>query len=306
MRFGKMRIAMRFAPVHWLLGLLLALPGFVHGEERTFRDAIGRYVRISYPPNRIVSLAPDVTETLFALGLDSEIVGVTRFSNFPPAARDKPKVGSYVAINIEKIIDLKPDLILGTGAGNSRIQVEKLWRVGFPVFVVYPKNFDDILETIHLTGRVVGREKRAKRIVREMKHRLCQVRQQIKGRRRPLVFLQIGRDPIFTVSKGSFANDLIAMAGGDNIAKNERVPYPSYSLEEIVLRAPEVIIITSMYTEGDYDRWIEEWKKWDVIPAVRNNRLHIVDSDLIDRPSPRIIQGLEQMTRIIHPEAFRR
>jgi iron complex transport system substrate-binding protein len=288
----------------WVLGLLLIYPSFVQGEERTFEDAIGRYVSVSYPPKRIVSLAPDITETLFALGLESEIVGVTRFSNFPLAAQKKSKVGSYVAINIEAIVDLKPDLILGTGAGNPRIQVVKLSDLGFSVFIVFPKNVDDILETIHLIGKVVGREKRAKQIVRELKDRMQGVRERVRGQEKPLVFLQIGRDPIFTVSKGSFANDLISLAGGENIAKNEKVPYPSYTLEEIILKSPEVIIISSMYRDRLHSRWLKEWKRWSVLPAVKNNRLYIIDSDLIDRPSPRIIDGLEQMAQMIHPEAF--
>jgi iron complex transport system substrate-binding protein len=294
------------ASLCWVLGLLLTLPIPLQAEERTFRDAIGREVKVSYPPKRIVSLAPDITETLFALGLDSEIVGVTRFSSFPPPARHKPKVGSYLAINFEAIIDLRPDLILGTGAGNSRLQVERLSRMGFSVFVVYPKDFDDILETIHLVGRVVGRGDRAKHIVRQMRDRIERVHQRVQGRERPSVFLQIGRDPIFTVSKGSFANDLIFMAGGENIAKNERIPYPSYSLEEVILKSPEVIIISSMYTDTDHSQWRRDWNKWSVLPAVKNQRLYVVDSDLIDRPSPRIIEGLEKMARMIHPEAFKK
>lgn len=299
-------VLIRLASVYSLLGVFLAVPTLVHPEERTFRDAIGRSVRVSYPPKRIVSLAPDITETLFVLGLDSEIAGVTRFSNFPSAAKGKPRVGSYVAINTEAVIDLQPDLVIGTGAGNSRIQVEKLWRMGLPVFVVYPKNFPDILDTIHLIGRVVGREERANQTVTQMKLRIQEVRRRVEGRKKPTVFLQIGKGPLFTVSNGSFANDLITMAGGENIARDAKIPYPSYSLEEVILKAPEVIIISSMYREGDHSRWLDDWKKWTVLPAVKNNRLYIIDSDLIDRPSPRIVEGLEQMAHMLHPEAFKK
>jgi len=299
-----MKAYQRLFLVFLIPGFLFFKPDLSYGEKRTFSDALGRVVTISYPPRRIVSLVPDITETLFALGLGDEIVGVTQFSDFPPAARKKPKVGPYIDINIEAVIDLKPDLILGSGAGNSRMQVKRLERLGLPVFVVYPKDLDGILTAIHRIAGVVGKEGKGKTIVREMKQRIEWVSQRVAGRGKPKVFLQIGRDPIFTVSRGSFAHDLISLAGGDNIAKDARIPYPSFSLEEVILRAPEVIIVSSMYVRGNHSHWLDEWKKWTVLPAVRNNRLYPIDSDLIDRPSPRIVDGLEEMVRMIHPEAF--
>jgi len=274
------------------------------GGKRVFTDALGRAVTISFPPKRILSLAPDITETLFALGLSHEIVGVTRFSDFPPAAKEKPKVGPYTDINIEAVINLEPDLILGTGSGNLRGQIRQLERLGFPVYVVYPRNFDGIMTTIRRIGKIVGRESEGEAIFREMRQRVEEVSRRVAGRDKPKVFLQIGRDPIFTVSKGSFAHDLISIAGGDNIAKDARIPYPSFTLEEVILKAPEVLIISSMYVDRNHSQWLEEWKKWRVLPAVKNNRLYTIDSDLVDRPSPRIVEGLEQMAHIIHPEAF--
>lgn len=297
---GLMRLVLFFL----ILGIFFLKPVFTHGEKRIFTDALGRVVTISYPPRRIVSLVPDITETLFALGLADEIVGVTRFSNFPPAAREKPKIGSYVDINIEAVIDLEPDLILGTGAGTSPMQAKRLERIGFPVFVVYPRDLDGILMAIQRIAEIVGKENEGKAIVQKMKQRIEQVSQRVEGREKPKVFLQIGRDPIFTVSKGSFAHHLISLARGDNIAKDARIPYPSYSLEEIILRAPEVIIISSMYVGSNHSHWLDEWRKWTVLPAVKNNRLYTINSDVIDRPSPRIVEGLEQMARMIHPEAF--
>jgi iron complex transport system substrate-binding protein len=279
-------------------------PVLVHGEERVFTDALGRIVAISYPPKRIVSLVPDITETLFALGLTNEIVGVTRFSDFPAAAKEKPEVGPYVDINVEAIINLRPDLILGTGDGNPLRQVKRLERMGFPVYLVYPRNFEEILTTIERIGEIVGKESDGKRIVREMRLRLEHVFQRVAGRGKPKVFLQIGRGPMVTVAEGSFAHHLISLAGGENIAKDAPIPYPSYTLEEVILEAPEVIIISSMYVRSNPAHWLNEWKKWKVLPAVRNNRLYTINSDLIDRPSPRIIEGLEEMARMIHPKAF--
>lgn len=295
-----------FVPFFFILGVLFFEPCFALGQERVFTDALGRSVPISYPPKRIVSLAPDITETLFALGLADEIVGVTRFSNFPPAAKKKPTVGSYVDVNIEAVIDLKPDLILGTAAGNPPMQVGKLEHTGFPVYVLYPRNVDGVLTTIQRIAEIVGKEDRGRAIVRNMKQKMEQVSQRVRGLEKPRVFFQIGRDPIFTVSKGSFAHHLISLAGGDNIAKDASIPYPSYTLEGIILKAPEVIIISSMYVDSRQSRWLEEWKKWKALPAVKNNRLYTINSDLVDRPSVRIVVGLEKMARMIHPEVFTR
>jgi len=286
-----------------LIGLSIR-PDCAQGDPRTLTDAVGRQVTVPESPRRIVSLAPDITETLFALGLSEEIAGVTQFSDFPPAATMKPKVGSYADLNIEAIIDLNPDLILATGAGTSPVLVKRLERMGFPVFVVYPKNLDDVLAAIQQIAGVVGRGWKGRAIVENMKHRIDRVSRRVAGRGEPRVFLQIGRDPIYTVSEGSFADHLIATAGGDNIAKNARIPYPSYSLEKILLQAPEVIIVSSMYLDANHQNWIEEWKKWKVLPAVKNNRLYTIDSDIIDRPSPRIVHGLERIAQMIHPEVF--
>ena len=286
-----------------LIGLSIG-PDCAQGDQRTLTDAVGRQVTVPESPRRIVSLAPDITETLFALGLSEQIAGVTQFSDFPPAATMKPKVGSYVDLNIEAIIDLNPDLILGTGAGTSPVLVKRLGRMGFSVFIVSPKNLDGVLAAIQQIAGVVGRERKGRAIVENMKHRIDRVSRRVAGRGEPRVFLQIGRDPIYTVSDGSFAHHLITIAGGDNIAKNARIPYPSYSLEKILLQAPEVIIVSSMYRGGNHESWIEEWKKWKILPAVKDNRLYAIDSDIIDRPSPRIVHGLEKIAWMIHPEMF--
>jgi iron complex transport system substrate-binding protein len=293
--------------VVWCLFVLLfffSKLDIAHAEMRTFTDTLGRVVTISYPPKRILSLTPDITETLFALGLSDEIVGVTRFSNFPSAAKEKPRVGPYTNINVEAVINLEPDLILATRDGNPRRPIEKLERMGFPVYVVYPRDFDGIMTTIQQIGRIVGRENEGKTIAQQMEQRVKEVSQRVTGRKKPKVFLQIGRSPIYTVAKGSFAHHLISLAGGDNIARDAKIPYPSYSREEILLKAPEVIIISSMYVVSDHAQWLDEWKKWKILPAVKNHRLYTIDSDLIDRPSPRIVEGLERMARMIHPEVF--
>ncbi|OGP88182.1 MAG: hypothetical protein A2156_03745 [Deltaproteobacteria bacterium RBG_16_48_10] len=270
----------------------------------TFRDEVHRKVSIPFPPKRILSLAPNITEILFNLGLEDEIVGVSIHCNFPEKAKTKPPVGSYIRLDYERIISLRPDLVIATGAGNTREMVERLGKLGFPTYVIFPKNLDGIFLSIDHIGQVVDRKKEALSLIEDMKRRREKIIKLTRGRLRPRVFLQIGEAPIVTVGKGSFADDLIRLAGGENVAGNEKKMYPRFGMEEILKRAPEVILISSMNPRGDYHKVLQEWTQWKTIPAVKNGRIYLIDSDLIDRPSPRIINGLEEIARILHPEKF--
>jgi len=269
-----------------------------------YMDEVGREVTFLSHPQRIVSLAPNITEILFGLGLDEEIMGVSIHCNFPEKARSKAKVGSYISLDFEKITSLKPDLIIATGVGNTREMVDRLEKLGFPTYVIYPKNFNDILQSIAHIGEIVDKRKEARVIIEGMGERRQRVIELTKGLPLPRVFIQIGDAPIVTVGKGSFADDLIRLAGGENIAGKEKEVYPRFGMEEILKRSPEVIVISSMNPKSDYQKILQEWSRWKAIPAVKNGRIHLIDSDLIDRPSPRIIDGLEEFARVLHPEKF--
>ncbi len=269
-----------------------------------FRDEVGGEVTVPFPPKRIVSLAPNVTEILFSLGLDEEIVGVSAHSDFPERAKVKVRVGSYIRLDFEKIASLHPDLTIATGAGNTRDMVDRLKRLGFQTYVIYPRNFTDILRSIAHIGQIVNREREARVIIDGMRKRCERVVELTRGLPRPKVFIQIGDAPLVAVGKGSFAGDLIRLAGGENIAGQEKEAYPRLAMEEILKRSPEVIVISSMSPTGDYQRVLQEWSRWKTIPAVKNGRLYLIDSDLVDRPSPRIIDGLEKLARVLHPERF--
>ena len=277
-----------------------------YSATQKFKDEVGREVAFSFPPIRIVSLAPNVTEILFSLGLDEEIVGVSIHCNFPEKAKSKVRVGSYISLDFEKVTSLKPDLIIATGVGNTRDMVDRLGKLGFQTYVIYPKNFDDILKSIAHIGQVVNREKEARMIIEGMRKRSQRVIELTKSLPRPKVFIQIGDAPVVTVGKGSFADDLIRLAGGENIAKKEKEVYPRFGMEEILKRSPEVIVISSMNPKGDYQKILQEWTRWKTISAVKNGRIHLIDSDLLDRPSPRIIDGLEELARVLHPERFKK
>jgi iron complex transport system substrate-binding protein len=293
-----------------LAGFLILLSSLIwaphtHSSSQRFKDEVGREVVVLFPPKKIVSLAPNITEILFSLGLDREIVGVSIHCNFPEKVQSKVRVGSYISLDFEKIVSLKPDLIIATGAGNTRDMVERLERLGFPTYVIFPRNVEDVIRSVGHLGQLVGREKEGVEIIQEMKRRRERVVERTLGLPRPRVFLQIGEAPVVTVGKNSFADDLIRLAGGDNVAGNEKEMYPRFGMEEILKRSPEVILISSMNPRGNYQKALQEWSRWKTIPAVKNGRIHLIDSDLIDRPSPRIIEGLEEMARLLHPERFK-
>jgi iron complex transport system substrate-binding protein len=287
-----------------LLSSLLWAP-YAHSSSQRFKDEVGREVIVPFPPKKIVSLAPNITEILFSLGLDQEIVGVSIHCNFPEKVQSKVRVGSYISLDFEKIVSLKPDLIIATGAGNTRDMVDRLERLGFPTYVIFPKNVEDVIQSVGHLSQLVGREKEGAEIIQEMKRRRERVMELTLGLPRPRVFLQIGEAPIVTVGKNSFADDLIRLAGGDNVAGNEKEMYPRFGMEEILKRSPEVILISSMNPRGNYQKVLQEWSRWKTIPAVKNGQIYLIDSDLIDRPSPRIIEGLEEMARVLHPEQFK-
>ena len=294
---------MRILPTLVLL-LLIAWPVSAPAAHHLV-DEVGRPVTVPLSPKRIISLAPNVTEILFGLGLDQEIVGVSIHCNFPEKARTRTRVGSYISLDFEKIVSLKPDLIIGTGAGNTKDMVDRLEKLGFSTYIIFPKNFDGILTSVRHLSQVVAREKEGLVTVRSMESRRQKIVDLTRNLPRPRVFMQIGEAPIVTVGRGSFADDLISLAGGENVAAKEEKMYPRWGMEEVLRRSPEVILISSMNPKGNYERVVQEWSRWKMIPAVQHGRIRLIDSDLIDRPSPRIVEGLEEMAGVFHPERFK-
>jgi iron complex transport system substrate-binding protein len=211
-------------------------------------------------------------------------------------------VGSYINLNVEKIISLSPDLVIGTADGNSPGVVNLLEQAGIPVFIVNPRNVRDVIRSIATLGQVCGLPAKSKTLSRKLTMRVDHIINKTRLYDKPLVFLQINVRPIMTVNRHTFHHDLIRIAGGINMAGDEPFTYPRISLEEVIQRRPEVILISSMERGGNFERARLDWLKWPSIPAVRNGRVHLMDSDLIDRPSPRVIDGLEAMARLIHPD----
>jgi iron complex transport system substrate-binding protein len=267
-------------------------------------DDLGREVRFSHPPQRIVSLDPSVTEILFALGLNREVVGVTDYCDYPQEAKSKSKVGGYLDPNIEAIALLEPDLVVTTLKSDTPRLIEQLENFGMGVFVLDPQRIEDIFENISSLAKLTNREERGEQLVGALQERLHEVKRKVDGIYRPGVFLGMGADPLISVGPGSFANDLVEIAGGRNVASHSSSRYRKYALEEILLADPEVIIICSMIPNDPcltQKRW---WERWANISAVRNGRIYVVEANLITRPGPRIIEGLMEIAKAIHPEVF--
>jgi iron complex transport system substrate-binding protein len=276
----------------------------VEGQERLLTDEIGRKVKISNAPKKIISLAPNITEILFALELDEEILAVTDFCDYPNAALTKPKIGGFVNPSIEMIISLNPDLVIATRDGNRRETIQRLNDLGLSVYVINPKGFDGVMKTIQNIGEVVGRQDEERKIVTALRTKRENILALTQSLPKPRIFFQVGEAPIITVGRETLANDLIRLAGGRSISENEAINYPHYSIETIMFKAPEVIIISSMESKRDYLNSVKKWQNWKSIPAVKKNAIYVVDSNLVDRPSPRIGEGLETIVRMIHPEAM--
>ena len=285
--------------------LLLWPAAALSGDTRQVTDLLGRQVVVPVSPQRIVALAPSVTEIVFALGREKRLAGVTMFSDYPEAARKLPKVGSYVHLDLERIVALNPDLCIAVKDGNPKHIADRLAALGIPVFAVNPMNLESVMETVSAIGSLINAKQEADRIVRDMQTRVSRVKHALAGiEARPRVFFQIGIDPIVSAGSQTFINELIVMAGGENLAAG-KVPYPRFSREQVLDLRPDVIIITSMARHAVFEKVKAYWSQWPGMPAVQHGRIYLQESNISDRPTPRMVEGLEALSKILHPDRFK-
>jgi iron complex transport system substrate-binding protein len=289
-----------------LFGMLI-VPLFMISQNgycsnREVIDRLGRIVRVPHDPVRVVSLAPSVTEVVFALGQNQRLKGVTQFSNYPSEAIGLPRVGSYVHLDVEKIVSLKPDLCLAIKDGNPIDTIRRLEKLNIPVYAVDPKNLGAVMEMISDIGDLLDAAPQAEMIVTNMKERIEKIKIMVsRTRERPKVFFQIGVAPIVSVGTETFLHELITLSGGYNLTQGD-IAYPRLTIEQVLAMAPDVIIITSMTRGQSFEAVKNQWKQWKSIPAIKNNRIYLVDSDIVDRPTPRLVDGLELLVHYINPD----
>lgn len=288
----------------WMVTGLLSFTWTTPASAVTVIDQMGRKVYVPDDPQRVIALAPNITEIVFALKQERRLVGVTRFSDFPLEAAKLPKVGSYVHLDLEKIVALKPDLCIAIKDGNPKAIVQKLTSLNIPVYAVNPTSLDTVIETISEMGKLLNASHNAKNLVHNMQSRIYRVKARVeKIVHRPGVFFQIGISPIVSVGTPTFIHELIVLSGGTNLAAGP-VPYPRFSKEQVIAISPEIIIITSMSRAAVFEQVKADWNQWPHLPAVKNQRIFLEDSNLFDRPTPRLVDGLELLVRLIHPECF--
>jgi len=271
----------------------------------TFIDDMGRQVTIEEVPQRIVSHVPSITETLFALNLGEKVVGVSDYCNYPPEAQLKASVGNYFNPSIENIVALDPDLVLTDGHSEN---INQLDSIGITFIVLDPKDIDGILKDIRLLGKITGTEEEASSLCSHIEERIALVLAKVADAATVKVFYIFDATDLnnpWTAGPGSFIDSLITMGGGENVAAKANNAWSQFSIEEIVSADPDVILIDASHGSAVIAASeLGEHPAWSKITAVEQNRIFTVDGDLVNRSGPRIILGLEEVARALHPELF--
>jgi iron complex transport system substrate-binding protein len=264
----------------------------------TMQDEWGNKFKFTKAPERIISCMPSVTEMLFALSLDKKIVGVTENCNYPPQAKELEKVGRD-QMNLEIIVSLKPDLVVMFG-GAQATEIKKFRAFGLPVFVVDPKTVYSVMHSITLLGEATNREHAAYALTEKMERKLNWVAAQVRSskKKRPRVFVEVWHKPLLTASGGTFVGDVIEKAGGINIAKNAKGPYPEFSFEKLIAADPDVIIIPRQNVPSP-DSILNDGR-WKKLRAVKEGRVLFIDADLLARPGPRVGLAVEEIAKFLY------
>ena len=261
--------------------------------EIVVTDAGGTVVRLAAPARRIISLAPHITELVYAAGAGERLVGNVEFGQYPPQARALPKVGGYERFDLEAILALKPDLVLGWESGNPQAMVARMRALGLTVHLSQPDRIEDIAGELERIGRLAGTEAAAAAAAATFRER--QARLAVRYSRQPTVdvFYQVWKQPLMTVNGKQIISDAIRLCGGRNVFALLPVLAPTVSVEGVIAANPEAIIASGM--DDARPEWLDDWKRWGTMRAVASGNLYFVPPDLIQRHTPRILDGAEML-----------
>ena len=261
--------------------------------ELVFKDDTGREIRLKAPAKRIITLAPHATELLYAAGAGDRLIGTVDYSDFPPAAKKIPRVGSYDRFDLEAISALKPDLIIAWETGNPAAQVDKLKALGLTVYVTQPNRMEDVAGQLERFGRLAGTEATADAAAAQFRQRLETLRRNNSGKPKIRVFYQIWITPLMTVGGPQIITSAIQLCGGENVFGHLTQMAPTVSVEAVLAADPEAIVATGM---GDArPEWLNDWNKWPRMMAVKRGNLFHIHPDLMQRHTPRILDGAEKL-----------
>ena len=272
-----------------------ALPVFA---SRVVTDETGRKITVPDHPHRIICLVPSITDSMFALGAGDDVVAVSDYVKYPLEAIKKPSVGSISNPSIETILSLHPDLIIGMPHQNQQAVLDQFQRLSIPLYLVDPHGISGILHSITSLGQATGREGQAAALVSRLQQRIDAVRVSVRGKPIVSVFMPVSYDPVITIGQGAFITDIIEVAGGHSITSDLNQEWPHISMEAVVVRAPQALL---MMRGGTITPDILKTRPgWDTLPAVRSGRVYFVDRR-VDFPSPVAIDALEDLARQFHP-----
>ena len=272
----------------------------------TLEDDLENEITLKEKPQRIISLSPSNTEMLFALGLGDKIVGVTKSANYPQAALKKEKIGTITDPNVEKIVSLEPDLVVAS-AINKMQSINKLRELGIKVAGFNPGTVNETILTIKKLGKITGEVKKAQDVVTDMYMNLVDIKNivdsHLQNHKRKNVFYELWDNPLMTAGDNTFVDDLIELAGGINIGAQARGKWPQYNLEKLITEDPQVYISTPHSSQEKVTvASIKNRDRFKIITAIKKGNIQIVNQDIVNRPSPRIIKGLKIFVKAIHPE----
>lgn len=270
---------------------------------RELKDELGRAVYVPDNPQRIVCLAPSLTETVYALGLGTAVAGVTDFTDYPPEAKTKPSVGGLSDASVEKIVSLHPDLVLALGVINKEETVNELERLGIPVYVVNPKGLPGIIASIQHVGDALNHSREAQELLQRLEAKQAAVAARVAKLPRPKVLVVIWYDPVITAGGGSFISDVIAAAGARSVTSDMAQAWPQISLEEVLQRSPDFLLLVRGVHEGITEEDLKSHAGWDQLKAIQDHHVVYMGEHLF-HPSPVIFDAMEQLARKLHPEAF--
>jgi iron complex transport system substrate-binding protein len=271
-------------------------------------DDAGQTVTLAQPARRVVSLAPHVTELIYAAGGGERIVGTVHYSDYPPQARDIPRLGDNKALDLERIAALKPDLIVVWRHGNAQKQTDRLRSLGLPLFYSEPRRLDAIPENIEKLGTLLGTEAVARRAADDFRQRVATLRKTYAGKPPVTVFYQVWQQPLMTLNGQHLMSDVLALCGGRNLFAAESPLVPTVSVEAVVAGNPEVML-TAGTGATQSDRPLADfamWEKWKQVTAVSRGNLFTINGDLVSRAGPRVVQGAEQVCKDLDTARSRR
>lgn len=297
----------RFARVVFVFFLTGLVPGFrvlpaLAAASHSITDETGRKIDVPDRPKRLVSLAPSVTETLYALGLGGKIVGDTDYCDYPPEAAQKPHVGAVLDPSVEKIVALKPDLVIGSAEANRRETAEQLAKLGIPLYGLSDHAMTDVLRSIRDLGALLGCPGQAGVLATALEQRIETVERRVAAAPKPRVLFVTWYEPLITVGRQNFIADVIRRAGGASIADDLSGEWPRLSLEAVLDRNPDVILVPQSQSFSPTLDKFRQLPGWRSLAAVKGGRVYRVP-DTIIHPSPRLVDALEAVAQLLHPDA---